>query len=66
MKNMDDFIGHQPFNPIELQRQDVMLQIQMQLEEARRNLIKKQMDEIPQMSDRQLLEAIYKMLLHRE
>lgn len=46
-------------------RQDENLQLELKLAESRRNLIKKQIDEIPQMSDRQLLEAIYKMLLQR-
>lgn len=59
---MDDFIGQSTFNPIELQRQVAMSQVQMHVEKARRDCIKKQIDEIPQMSDRQLLEAIYKLL----
>lgn len=62
---MENYIGQPTFNPIELQRQDAMLRVQMQVEEARRNFIKKQIDEIPQMSNRQLLEAIYKLLLQQ-
>lgn len=62
---MEHFIGRPTSNPIELQRQDAMLQIRMQVEEARLKLIKKQIDEIPQMSNSQLLEAIYKLLLQQ-
>lgn len=62
---MENFIGYSTFDAVELQRQDAMRQVQMQVEEARRNLIKKQIDEIPQMSNRQLLEAIYKLLLQQ-
>lgn len=62
---MDDFIGQPTFNLNELQRQDAMLRVQMQVEEARRNCIKKKIDEIPQMSNRQLMEAIYKLLLQQ-
>lgn len=39
--------------------------LETKIEEARRNLIKKQIDEIPQMSNRQLLEAIYRLLLQQ-
>lgn len=49
---------NQQFNPV--------LDAALKLAELRRNLIKKQMDEIPQMSDRQLLKAIYKMLLQQD
>lgn len=49
---MEHFIGQLTVNPIELQRQDSTLQIQMQVNDARRNCIKKKIDEIPQMSDR--------------
>lgn len=45
--------------------QDENLQLELKLAESKRNLIKKQIDEIPQMSDRQLLKAIYKLLLQQ-
>lgn len=48
-----------------MQRQQEHLQLELKLAETRRNLIKKQIDEIPQMSNRQLLEAIYKLLLQQ-
>lgn len=58
---------NQQFNPMLdaaiIQRQNENLQLELELAEARRNCIKKQIDEIPQMSNRQLLEAIYKLLL---
>lgn len=60
---------NQKFNPVFdaaiRRRQDENLQLELKLAESRRNLIKKQIDEIPQMSDRQLLEAIYKLLLQQ-
>lgn len=45
------------------QREHENLQLELKLKETNRNLIKNQIAEIPQMSDRQLLEAIYKQLL---
>lgn len=58
---------YQQFNPMFdaaiIQRQNENLQLELKLAEVRRDCIKKQINEIPQMSNRQLLEAIYKLLL---
>lgn len=57
------------FNPVLdaaiRRRQHENLRLEFKLAESLRNLIKKQIDEIPQMSDRQLLEEIYKLLLQQ-
>lgn len=51
------------FDAAIIQRQNENLQLELKLAEVRRDCIKKQINEIPQMSNRQLLEAIYKLLL---
>lgn len=63
---MDQYSFNPMLHAASMQRQQEILRLKLKIEKTRRNLIKKQIDEIPQMSDRQLLEAIYKLLLRRE
>lgn len=53
-------LQHDPlFDDAARQLNRVIFQLELNTKEANRDIINKQIAEIPQMSDRQLLEAIY-------
>lgn len=48
------------------EQQAMMAEVNREIEKQKRNYTKKLIDRIPQMSDRELLEGIYKLLLQQE
>lgn len=48
------------------EQQAMMAVVNREIENQKRNYTKKLIDRIPQMSDRELLEGIYKLLLQQE
>lgn len=48
------------------EQQAMMAEVNREIENQKRNYTKKLIDRIPQMSDRELLEGIYKLLLQQE